>query len=81
MIVWYFDESGAYVSEQSSIVQHSLPYLSNFVRELSKFMKSVVLKEMKLLLQAVNYLKNTKDYGLKFIKRNGLNEVDFKLLC
>ena len=31
---------------------------------------------MKLLLQAVNFLKNTKDYGLKFIKWNGVNEVD-----
>ena len=31
---------------------------------------------MKLLLQVVNYLKNTKDDGLKFIKWNGVNEVD-----
>lgn len=31
---------------------------------------------MKLLLQAANYLKNTKEYGLKFIKWNGVNEVD-----
>ena len=38
-------------------------------------MKSVGLKEMKLLLKVVNYLKNTKDYGLKLIKWNGLNEV------
>ena len=31
---------------------------------------------MKLLLQVVIYLKNTKDYGLKFIIWNGVNEVD-----
>ena len=58
------------------LVQHSHPDLSNCVRELAKCMKSVGLKEMKLLLQAVNNLKNTKDYGLKFIKWNGVNEVD-----
>ena len=43
-------------------------------------MKSVGLKEMKLLLQAVNYLKNIKDYGLKFIKCNGVNEVDLNFM-
>ena len=57
-------------------VQHSLPDISNFVIQLDKYMNSVVLKEMKLLLKAVNYLKNTKDYVFKFIKWNGVNEVD-----
>ena len=64
------------VGSLNYLVQHSRPDLSNCVRELAKFMKSVGLKEMKLLLQAVNYLKNTKDYGLKFIKWNDVNEVD-----
>ena len=64
------------VGSLNYLVQHSRPDLSNCVRELAKCMKSVGLKEMKLLLQAVNYLKNTKDYGLKFIKWNGVNEVD-----
>ena len=64
------------VGSLNYLVQHSLPDLSKCVRDLAKCMKSVGLKEMKLLLQAVNYLKNTKYYGLKLFKRNGVNEVD-----
>ena len=42
------------VESLNYLVQHSRPDLYNFVRDLVKFMKSVGLKEMKLLLQAVN---------------------------
>ena len=48
------------------IVSHSRPDISNSVRELSKVIHSGTIGNKKSMIRLVNYVKNTKNLGVKF---------------